>query len=958
MRNSQHYQAFEIFAKACDLPPGERTDFVDQQCAGDTGLRTEVMSLLKHDESPANLDAALIEPARELMSSGRSQTMGSASSAQTIPKRVGAYDIVRKIGEGGMGVVFEAEQQSPKRRVALKIVRGGQLTAKLIRRFEHEAYVLGQLQHPGIAHIYESGMVEVDGRSQPFFAMELIQGERITAYAQQQQLTTRQRLELIARVCDAVQHAHQKGIIHRDLKPANILVVEQGTITRTVETGTRTSVVVDELGQPKILDFGIARFTDTDVQSATLQTDVGQLVGTLAYMSPEQVLGDSSALDTRCDVYAIGVILFQLLTDRLPLEFGGKPVAEAARIIRDDDPISVSAIDRACRGDIDTIIAKALEKDPNRRYASAAQLASDLRHCLREEPISARPASAWYNLQKFSKRNKGLVAGLCMTFAALFIGLIGTVFSLAEATRQRDEAIEARSEANLERDRTDTVAKFQSRLIANIHADQFGAELMSQVRQELQRVQSMSDTKSVDDYAAFERVLDKFNGANVARSVLSEVLADRAIQEINDGFTDDPLTKARLLHNVARSYMSLGLAKEAVRQFTKSLEIRRKQLGSDNRLTLKTMHDLALAQRESGQLADAEAMFREVLARRQQLFGDSHSSVLKAQGALASLLQSKGELDEAEALLEKSLANSGGVVGTDDPDTLQRRNTYGALLLKRGNVDEAIVCYQELLPACNRVLGPDTEFTVIVRNNLMSAMFRRNRLIEAEAIAREVLESNTRLFGDAHVNTVLARNNLGVVLLNINKPEEAEALFREAYQECRRQLQPDQELHMKSVSNLIDALLALDRPEEAEEFCHELLKVRRELAPPEPGLVAQTLEQLGHAYYDQNRYADARDTWDECLALRSGIDSNHWLTNRARNHLGAAFLALGEFEAAEELLQGSYEALSAQSERIPAIAGSGCLAAARSRLEQLYQHWGEPAQVHRWRDSNPESSGP
>jgi TolB-like protein/predicted Ser/Thr protein kinase len=320
-----------------------------------------------------------------------------------IPGAIGHYRIIRLLGEGGMGAVYEAEQETPRRTIALKIIKPGFGSAEFLRRFEQEAQAMGRLQHPGIAQIYEAGTADTGWGVQPYFAMEFIRGKTLLEYAHDQHLTTHQRLDLVARVCEAVHHAHQRGLIHRDLKPANILV--------------------DETGQPKILDFGVARVTDSDMQ-ATRQTDVGQLVGTLAYMSPEQVLADPLQLDTRSDVYALGVILYELLAGDLPYNISSAKLHDAIQTIRDTDPAPLSSIQRFYRGDIETIVAKALEKDKDRRYASAADLAEDIRRHLANRPIMARPPSASYQLQKFCRRHK---AGVIGTAAALALAASSAV---------------------------------------------------------------------------------------------------------------------------------------------------------------------------------------------------------------------------------------------------------------------------------------------------------------------------------------------------------------------------------------------------------------------------------------------------------------------------------------------------------------------------------------------------
>ncbi len=370
---------------------------------------------------------------------GPGLTVASAPRAdEQLPfERLGHYRLLRKIGEGGMGVVYEAEHERTRQAVALKLIHPGLATQASLRRFEFELQVMARLDHPGIARIYHADTADIGGRAQPYFAMELVRGHNLLDYAREHKLTVRQRLEMAVRIADAVQHAHQQSVIHRDLKPGNIIVAADG--------------------QPKILDFGVARAIDGNVPITTLHTKVGQLVGTPAYMSPEQAGGDPAQIDTRSDVYALGVVIYELLTGRLPYALNGRMIQEAVRIIREEEPARLShastgdtnVLARELRGDVETIVGKALEKDKDRRYATANGLANDIRRYLNDEPITARPPSAAYQIRKFARRNRVLVGGAAATLAALVLAVGGTSYGLVKANQQRERVEAALEESQI-----------------------------------------------------------------------------------------------------------------------------------------------------------------------------------------------------------------------------------------------------------------------------------------------------------------------------------------------------------------------------------------------------------------------------------------------------------------------------------------------------------------------------
>ena len=395
-----------LFLDAIELSPEKRGLFLDEQCAGDAELRAAVEELLRFDAQAQSKPDFLQSPAAVVR--------GSLPLSEPVPTSFGRYRILRVHGEGGMGTVYEAEQDNPRRSVALKVIRPGLVSAEIVKRFRDEAQILARLNHPGIAQVYESGMTD-DGR--PFFAMEFIRGLPLDEYARVHNLGAAARLELLASVCDAVQHAHNKGVIHRDLKPGNVLV--------------------DESGQPKVLDFGVAHVTEADLLTISSRTQAGQLLGTLSYMSPEQIAANPAELDERSDVYTLGVILFELLAQRLPYHLDELPVHEVARVIQHEEPSRLGSINTHFRGDVEIIVAKAIEKDKSRRYASAGDLASDIRRYLRGEAILARPASALYQLRKFARRHKALVGGTLAVFVALLLGTTVSILFALRAARAR-----------------------------------------------------------------------------------------------------------------------------------------------------------------------------------------------------------------------------------------------------------------------------------------------------------------------------------------------------------------------------------------------------------------------------------------------------------------------------------------------------------------------------------------
>jgi len=440
----------ELFREACAVPPSARQTLLSERCPEDDSIVAEVLGMLDADDRPPGiLDQAALGDAIDLAAL---ETVASPP-LPTPPQRIQRYELVRLIGQGGMGTVYEARQAEPQRSVAIKIMQGGAVTLRSMRRFRQEAQVLGRLQHPGIAQVFEAGVDDWGEGPRPFLVMELVDGCELLEYARGRSLPSAARIALLARVCDAVHHAHQKGVVHRDLKPANILVVDDDVELATdasSTTGSRDTFTA----RPKILDFGVARLIDPEHPGRTLETAAGQIIGTLHYMSPEQASGDSGAIDIRSDVYALGTIAFELLAGRHPLGLDEgvrhRPLPEVLRIVQEQQPQTLGALNRAFRGDIEIVVAKALEKDPARRYASAAEMGADLRRLLRHEPILARRAGRLQYAIKFARRNRGVVAAMLLAVLSLAAAaVIGVRLAVvADRARVEERALREVAESN------------------------------------------------------------------------------------------------------------------------------------------------------------------------------------------------------------------------------------------------------------------------------------------------------------------------------------------------------------------------------------------------------------------------------------------------------------------------------------------------------------------------------
>lgn len=854
--SDRHALVMDLFDELCELDVAARVARLDEACADDPELRAEVESLLAHDATGVGAFCGAEAGAG-------ANLLAETIAGDAVPERIGPYRVVREIGRGGMGLVFEAEQENPRRRVAVKIVRQGFGSAALLRRFRQEAHVLGQLRHPGIAQIYEAGTSQIGGSAVPYFAMELVEGEPLDVVAKE--LGIRERAELIARVADAVQHAHQKGVIHRDLKPANIQVVRGSRTRRTRDLSGETpngtgasSTVVDAIGQPKILDFGIARLTDSDIQATTIQTQVGQIVGTLGYMSPEQIAGDSSALDTRCDVYALGVMLYKLLCGSLPHELSGRSIAEAARIVREEEPRRLASVDSSLRGDLDTITTKAIEKDPDRRYATAAEMADDLRRYLRDEAISAHPPSAFYQLGKFARRNRGLVGGVAAAFLALVAGLVSTSLSLVEARAQRRIAEAQRDDLVLTQD-------WYTKLISRIDVEELGESIMGDLRERVRQGYERDDRTEEETQgalASLAEITSRANPTDVAVDALEAGLFDRARQSIEEDFGDRPALQASLFAALGSSYNKLGETDPAIEMFDASLAALDASGEADETTRDSSLYGrmAALAQARRNEEALEAAKVYQAYCRER--FGADATETLEVSDTIAIVLNALGREEEAEKELLDALALHEAKGGGEDKAWIKLRMTLALVqcdLARQFDVEKVM---QDIPAAARRVYGPEDSMTLKFLSEAGFLGSKMGRHTAALPLLQEAVALSERVLGHDHPSTLNRRIRLSGVMRSVGGYDEA----------------------AREIGIVIDA--------------------RRKTAGEGSFGLAEPMRTLALIEFKRKRYAEALELLERAFpgyVMKFG--ENHKQTTVVLSEIGRTQLELERFEEAEATLR-------------------------------------------------------
>ncbi len=796
---------------------------------------------------------------------------------------MGPYTLKRSIGEGGFGMVFEAEQRTPvQRRVALKVLKLGMDTREVVARFDAERQALAVMDHPSVARVFDAGATPT-GR--PYFVMEYVDGVSITSYCDRAKLSNHERLQLFEQVCHAVQHAHQKGIIHRDLKPSNILVTEH-----------------DGRATPKVIDFGIAKATRPGVRASTYVTEAGQFIGTPEYMAPEQAGMTELDVDTRADVYALGVILYELLVGALPFrsrDMRALPVSEVQRMVLEDEPprpsTRVSAMGgeanraaelrrttpgqlvRQLRGELEWIPLRAMEKDRRRRYASVSELAADVENFLEGRPLLAGPPTAAYRVRKFITRHRAGVAAASVVALGIVIGISLLMVGLNRA--QRAETLEriAKETAVRSRDAAATEA---------------------------------ATAKAVNDF--LNHMLASVSPATGGKDMTVREVLDQSAKTIGDQFKNQPMVEGRIRDTIATTYFALGEYKTALEQWNISFAIAKKHAGPESVDTLTAMNNVASGRQYSGDLDGAAQMFRDALGLMERVLGPDHKETLATTNNLAMLYIAMGKYAEAEPMLRRTLEIQKRTLGERAETTLDTTNNLATLLEYLDRYDESLVLTKQALDLRRAAIGNEHPGTLIALNNYAVLLNKLGRTAEAEPLYREGYDLSVKVLGPEHNDTLTSLANLAGLLRDKGNAEEAEPMFRKVLEIRKRILGEGHGDTIEMYKNVGLCLLDEKRYDEAvENFATALQLAEKHLGDNVPDTMMARYS-LGMAYNLKSEHTAA------VLLLRRAYDwasstlpAGHWRIGIIASELGEALRATGHAGEATTILQRAYEILNA-----------------------------------------------
>jgi tetratricopeptide (TPR) repeat protein len=859
----------DLFMVVSESPAEDRAAVLHRECGGDDDLRQRVEALLAAHDAPGQF---LNPPA--VHGTGAYRPAHGLKVGEVF---AGRFKLKEELGEGGMGVVFVADQIEPvQRRVALKIIKTGADSDRMLARFEQERQALALMDHPNIAKVLDAGVAD---SGQPYFVMELIKGVPLTQYCDEARLTPRQRLELFVPVCQAVQHAHQKGIIHRDLKPSNILIG-----------------LYDGRPVPKVIDFGVAKATGPRISEHSVYTEVGTVIGTYEYMSPEQAELNNLDIDTRSDIYALGVILYELLTGTVPFtrkELQSSGFAEMLRIIKEKEPPkpstrlsasrelpSVAAVrqteaaklSRLIRGDLDWITMKALEKDRSRRYETANGLAMDVQRHLADEPVAAGPPSAGYRVRKFAQRNRAAVATAAAVVAAL---LLGTAVATWQAVRARRAELEARTAlAAAEQART-AEAEQRQRAEADEQKAHAAAAAEKQAKETAQAREA--ESKAVLQFVetqVFAAARPENLPGGLGYNVTLRQALEAALPFVGSQFRDQPLIEARLRMTLGTSLWYLGDAKGAAEQFMAVRAIRTQTLGPAHPDTLKSMANLAIAYAALGRHIEALKLREETLARQRATLGPDHPDTLGSMVNLALSYYALGRYPEAVKLLEEALP----VMRTKMPNhqfTLNGMGNLADAYAALGRHVEALKLREETLAQRRAEFGPEHADTLQSMHNLAMSYAVLGRHAEALRLHEQTLALRNAKLGPDHPDTLGSMMGLANSYAALGRHAEAVALGEETVTRMKAKLGPDHRDTLGSIVNLAGSYAALGRVADAVKMLEEAQPVLR-AKMPDHQFTLNCMVNLAQSYAGLGRHAEALRLRQEALPLlRAKLGPEH-----------------------------------------------------------------------------------
>ncbi|HZW09751.1 MAG TPA: serine/threonine-protein kinase [Phycisphaerales bacterium] len=916
-----------LLEEAIALSDPERDAYLAQRCAGDEALRREVASLLAaHSLAPHCLEAP-----DGLEASGDSGI-------------IGPYRLVQRIGEGGFGVVYLARQAHPVRRdVALKIIKLGMDTRQVIARFEAERQALAMMDHPGIARVFEAGATE-SGR--PYFAMELVRGEPITQYCERQGLGVRARLALFRQVCLAVQHAHQKGIIHRDIKPSNVLVV-----------GT------DAGPAPKVIDFGIAKATNSELTEKTLLTERHQLVGTPEYMSPEQAEGSGEDIDTRSDIYSLGVLLYELLTGSTP--FDGERLrsaswAELRRIIREEEPPRPSgrtgagmgrsgrtgapASSRSLRRELDWIVLKAMAKDRSRRYGSAGELAADLERFLTNRPVLASSPGTLYRVCKFARRHRAGLAAAGALGAGAAVALVALSVAVVQVSRERVAAVLAGDRAAAARDESDAVTEFLEAMLAAVDPGRSGRDVT--VREVLDdaalRIEGGVAGAPLVEARLRRTIGDTYRALGLYTEAEHHLRRAHALLSIELGGSDPLALRTQV--RVGEVLERLGRFEEAAQLLTGAAEATAAALGEESAEHLAAVSGLANVRARLGEHDAAGALYEHVYRAQRKVHGPAHSETLRTQALLAAAHRQAGRYAEAEATYLDVVPGLGRAEGAEAAATLAAMGDLAGLYLELSRWEEAAPLCERVLDARSRVLGPEHPDTLVALDDLAELRRHQGRHEEAEALSAQALGASRRVLGEQHPSTIQRLNDHAVMLQSRAKYAEAEPLLRQAVESQRGALGPEHPHTLTSMNNLASALGAQGKHAEAERLHRGVLDARRRVLGPDHFDTLISMNTLAQLHVRAGEFETADPLLEDALARsRRTLGDAHAFTGMVLLTRGLCLRELGRLAEAEPLL---LEARGVFEHAYPP--GHSYARHAADQLSRLYAQLGREEESLRW----------